>query len=553
MKKKFLGLTIGLVAALPMFVNADEVSSETFNECMTATGTKTCQLTENIEIASSVEVKGNITLDLAGYQITSSATTAIKVVSGSLNVKDTSNDSKGKIEVSGEAFRMGTKGVADNNKDTAVLTIEKGVDIISTNDSCVVIYAGTLNTAGNLATMNGHFATITGSGNEHGTVINVTDGLVSNATQVAIYQPQNGTTTIDGGTITGTSGVEVRAGKLTVNGGTITSIIKNDAEVTVSPNGSGSTTSGVGIAVAQHTTLNPIEVVVNGGTVKGLVALYESNPQKNSATDIKKIKITVKGGTLETTKEGNEVVFSENNLITVEAGEFSGELPEDLTTPEDSKVYEVEVEKENGETETKYVVATEEKVENLPYETEVPVTVEELKEELEELKKELEKVNEEELSGADLKEYQAVKKMVTILDGKNIVSLHNINYGSFIDGNYVVDSDQSELKEAVKVILTLPTNLPKVKEGYVRKYSVLRSHMNTNQEFEYTELEAIEKDGKVTFETDKFSSYILMYEDVKDTTNPNTFDGISLYMIIASVSLVGLVSLVLFAKKAKNY
>lgn len=549
MKKKVLGLMIGLVAALPIFVNADEVSSETFNECMTASGTKTCQLTENVEIASSVEVKGNITLDLAGYQITSDAATAIKVVSGSLTVKDTSADSKGKIEVSGEAFRMGTKGVADDNKDTAVLTIEKGVDIISTNDSCVVIYAGTLNTAGNLATMNGHFATITGSGNDHGTVINVTDGLVSNAAQVAIFQPQNGTTTIDGGTITGTTGVEVRAGKLTVNGGTITSIIKNDAEVTVSPNGSGSTTSGVGIAVAQHTTLQPIEVVVNGGTVKGLVALYESNPQKNSATDIQKIKITVKGGTLETTKEGNEVVFSENNLITVEAGEFNGELPEDITTATDSKVYEVKT--EDGE--TKYVVATEEKVENLPYETEVPETVEELKEELEELKKELEKVNEEELSGADLKEYQAVKKMVTILDGKNIVSLHNINYGSFIDGNYVLDSDQSELKEAVKVTLTLPTNLPKVKEGYVRKYSVLRSHMNTNQEFEYDELSAVEKDGKVTFETDKFSSYILMYEDVKDTTNPDTFDGISLYMIIASVSLIGLASLVLFAKKAKNY
>jgi len=535
MKKKVLGLMIGLLAAMPVFVNADEVSSETFNECMTASGTKTCQLTENVEIASSVEVKGNITLDLAGYQITSAAATAIKVVSGSLTVKDTSANSNGKIEVSGEAFRMGTKGVADDNKDTAVLTIEKGVDIISTNDSCVVIYAGTLNTAGNLATMNGHFATITGSGNEHGTVINVTDGIVSNAAQVAIYQPQNGTTTIDGGTITGTSGVEVRAGKLTVNGGTITSIIKNDAEVTVSPNGSGSTTSGVGIAVAQHTTLNPIEVVVNGGTVKGLVALYESNPQKNSATDIQKIKITVKGGTLETTKEGNEVVFSENNLIKVESGEFNGELPEDITTPEGTEVYEVIT----TEGEVKYVVAEEEAVEEgyfgLGFTEEGFEEVFNSQEDYEEVK---------ELIDAELnKKYTAAV-------------YYEIVYGGLLNGNLVNDESLSktELDKKIEVTLDIPETLEKLKEGFTRKYVVIRVHYNEEtQEYETTVLPATEKDGTVTFETDRFSTYVLAYEDVKTTTNPPTFDGISLYMMIAAASLIGLVSLIAYAKKAKSY
>jgi len=131
--------------------------------------------------------------------------------------------------------------------------------------------------------------------------------------------------------------------------------------------------------------------------------------------------------------------------------------------------------------------------------------------------------------------------------------MNEIIYGSMLNDNFVVGSEKIELEKAVKVALELPENLEKVKAGYTRKYSVVRIHFNQNNTVELDELEAVEKDGKVTFETDKFSTYILTYEDVKDTKNPNTFDGISLYMIIASVSLVGLVSLVLFAKKAKNY
>jgi len=384
MKKKFLGLTIGLVAALPIFVNADEVSSETFNECMTATGTKTCQLTENIEIASSVEVKGNITLDLAGYQITSSATTAIKVVSGSLNVKDTSNDSKGKIEVSGEAFRVGTKGVADDNKDTAVLNIEKNVEVISTNDSCVVIYAGTLNTAGNLASTDGSYATITGSGNEHGTLINITDGYVTHAKDIAIYHPQNGEINVSGGRIEGYTGIEMRAGKLNVTGGTIKGTYQ---PLEFDSNGNGSTTKGAGIAVAQHNTKLAIDVKVSGGVIEGYTALHETTTEAGiTAEDIKKISITVTGGTFNVINDGKNAIYSENKVITVEAGEFSGELPEDLATPEDSKVYEVEVETENGETETKYVVANEDELEEAPIiEDSEVVTKEDKKELLEEL------------------------------------------------------------------------------------------------------------------------------------------------------------------------
>jgi len=90
--------------------------------------------------------------------------------------------------------------------------------------------------------------------------------------------------------------------------------------------------------------------------------------------------------------------------------------------------------------------------------------------------------------------------------------------------------------------------------GFTRKYVVIRVHYNEEtQEYETTVLPATEKDGTVTFETDRFSTYVLAYEDVKTTTNPPTFDGISLYMMIAAASLIGLVSLIAYAKKAKSY
>ena len=214
-------------------------------------------------------------------------------------------------------------------------------------------------------------------------VINGGKLSVKSATGTAIFQPQDGETIVNGGEIKGASGFEIRSGKLEVNGGTI---IGTAVPVEVHPNGSGTTSTGAGIAVAQHTTKLPIEVVIKGGTIQGYSALYQSNPQKNEAEAVAKIKITVKGGVLETINGGEQVLYSENNLITVEAGEFSGELPEDVTTPEDSKVYEVEVEKENGETETKYVVATEDELEETPIiEDSEVVTKEDKKELLEEL------------------------------------------------------------------------------------------------------------------------------------------------------------------------
>lgn len=290
---------------------------------------------------------------------------------------------------------------------------------------------------------------------------------------------------------------------------------------------------------------NGTQVTLNTtGTVKGEILVSAA---ENSTFEDVKTTLTIEN----VNHEGVLNIQDElKNKVTIKGGTYDDEKIEStITPPKGSEVYKVET----PENETKYVIATEKEVENLPYETEDTITTEELKEEIEILKKELEEVNEEELTEEELKEYQEMKKMIQLLEGKTIISIHNLFYGSFIDGNYVIDSNQSELKEAVEVTLALPEDLAKVKEGYTRKYYVLRSHINENGEIEFDELPATEKDGKVTFKTDKFSSYILTYKDVEDAKPAKTYDGSISYILFATVSLIALIAIGGYAKNRKAF
>lgn len=58
-----------------------------------------------------------------------------------------------------------------------------------------------------------------GRGNFGGTVINISGGTVKSEQSCAIYQPQAGTITITGGTVTGYDGIQIKSGTLTMTGG----------------------------------------------------------------------------------------------------------------------------------------------------------------------------------------------------------------------------------------------------------------------------------------------------------------------------------------------
>ena len=136
---------------------------------------------------------------------------------------------------------------------------------------------------------------VMGNGATHGTVFNITASTIESKEAAAIYHPQYGVLNILGteNKITGETGIEIRAGILTVKGGTIS----GGSDFETGPNGNGSTSTGAAIAIVQHTTRLPINVTLSDGNYSGARAIFEANIQGNSAEDLEKISLTVKGGT----------------------------------------------------------------------------------------------------------------------------------------------------------------------------------------------------------------------------------------------------------------
>ena len=173
-------------------------------------------------------------------------------------------------------------------------------------------------------------AAIMGNGTKHNTVININGGELTGTDGYAIYHPQSGELNITGGRLTGgETGIEIRAGKLNLSGDAV--ITAKGIPTTTTPNGSGTTTVGTGIAVTQHTTKLPLKVNISGGTISGYTALYQSNPEKNDDDALKKVELNVTGGTFVTTNSGTLAVYSENKTSFISGGRFSFD-PSDYVT-----------------------------------------------------------------------------------------------------------------------------------------------------------------------------------------------------------------------------
>ena len=135
---------------------------------------------------------------------------------------------------------------------------------------------------------------VLGNITEGDSVINIKNGAVINGSELGIAL--NGLATLNveaGASITGVdSAIEVRAGNLNIAGGTFVATSTVDP-VASNANGSGSTTKGAAIAIAQHTTRLPINVVIDDGSFTGTRALFYSDPEAGDAVDV---SITVNGG-----------------------------------------------------------------------------------------------------------------------------------------------------------------------------------------------------------------------------------------------------------------
>lgn len=265
----------------------------------------TIKLTGDIEYDSWIQVNKPITLDLNGYTITY---TGVEVESGfvflwpgaDLTVKDTGTN--GTIGTINSGNMSGAIVLWGDGNTPVILTIDGGKLI-------------------------GKEYAISGNGMQHNTKITVNDGVLT-SDSLCIYHPQIGELTVNGGTFTAPdSAIEMRSGSLTINGGTFTAT--KDA-FSCEHNGNGTTTSGAAIAIAQHTTKNPISVTIKGGTFTGVKALNESNPENNPAPQV---TMSIQGGTFT-----GDVTVADATSKFITGGTFSENVAEYI---DDAEVAEV--------------------------------------------------------------------------------------------------------------------------------------------------------------------------------------------------------------------
>ena len=284
-----------------------------------------------------------VTLDLNGKNITSASNIAL--AGGSLNITNSSATAASIETTNAGLAPVEIRGTGDlASKRTLVVgegvTLdggEYGLNVFGSNDAqknlIDVTVNGTVNGSlfvlGNLKNaeneidivVNGTVAAPAGSGDD----VNVGIALNGNA-NVTVNAPAQ---------VSGDSGIEVRAGSLTVNGGTITA---NAQTYSYTPNGSGSTTKGAAVAVAQHTTKLATSATLNGGTLSGVeqIGVTDVNGDMSGVTVLATEGYTQNSAIpedykwVETETAGTYTLAAKEYVAQVFAGETAGQKYESL-------------------------------------------------------------------------------------------------------------------------------------------------------------------------------------------------------------------------------
>lgn len=237
--------------------------------------------------ATTTEDK-EVTLDLNGFSISSSSNIAL--AGGTLNIVNkgatasaitSSNSGLAPVEVRGTGYLDAKRTLTIGQKVT-LDGLEYGLNIFGSNNAEAnkidvnvasgAVVNGSIFVLGNLTNANNAInisvnGTVAAPENENGIAINGNANVVVNT----------------GATVSGDTGIEVRAGKLTVNGGTITA---NASEFSYTPNNSGTSTKGAAVAVSQHSTKLATYATLLGGTLNGAEKVVVYDAQENNLSGV---------------------------------------------------------------------------------------------------------------------------------------------------------------------------------------------------------------------------------------------------------------------------
>lgn len=578
-KKIFLSTILLVTILIPTKIFALEFekvkNAETLTNAIEAG--KNVILTDNISnINKTILINKEITVDLNGKNISFTKNNMFKVIGGNLTltgkgtVKE-ENPNYGAVLLKGSAnkedinYSTLTVGKDVTLEGWAPIFIDKlnGVNKIKDSYGITVNLYGTLNGFADSSGDLGHGIYVNGDikHKENYPVINIYEGAIINTPGDGIYAAGFAKWNIEGAKITGGIGIGAKSGIFNLK-----NVIIKATDPYMDPKywGNGIYSNGAAIQIESNNGYaGGFDITIDGGKYESInaYAIHHYLASKNGESVNNSLEnLTIKNGTFIGGKDNTAIDVVDGEKMVISGGTFSSSVAKYIT----SEYVETKVENE-------YVVAKKEvKVETPTIDTTKPVkevTVG-VKED-DTLKDTLEKAIKD--SKIDVTDINAIV-MVTIDNqkeeqvpeeaSKSINELakekENIKVVSFFDITLNVKNNVtgetlgtlSTLDNKIKFNMALPEELTKVAEGYTRKYYVVRYHDGKS------EIISASVDGNIlSFESDKFSTYALAYEDVKNETvvNPPTSDKIVLDLVVGIVSVAGLGLVAKSIAKRKKY
>lgn len=193
--------------------NFKVISAAEYDLKMAAKEGGTIKLAADVTLTSPLVVEKDLVLDLNGHNIVPQAkalipVTGIVTVDAMVLVRRGATltiEGQGNIDGENNETLGATIKLTDKNDETN--------DAINTKAAKLIVKGGTIKSK--------YFA-ICGNGTRDNTELEITGGTISSSSDYAIYSPQNGTTIISGGTITGAGGaIALQEGTLTISGNAI--------------------------------------------------------------------------------------------------------------------------------------------------------------------------------------------------------------------------------------------------------------------------------------------------------------------------------------------
>ena len=259
--------------------SVDGVGYTTFQKAIDAApagGTVT--LLKDVALTESIDIEKSLTINLNGCTVTGRDNAySIRILGENVEVTicDNSQTATGKI-----TSERSDAGAIVQVADGAQLTLESGtIEATSNTGGCPVMVIGTgasigddkggatfIMNGGSLLA-NGYFA-LTGNGLYDNTTITINSGTIASVYAAGIYHPQDGVLTLNGGTISGSTGVQVCGGTLSIPENSTVVVTATGEDNRADKEGDGLIDDGAAISIVNRGGYGDVGATIAGGTFR---------------------------------------------------------------------------------------------------------------------------------------------------------------------------------------------------------------------------------------------------------------------------------------------